>query len=106
MNARGNAFVFESLLKGFAVRDAHHKQMPHGHCMLVNHRRAQLAVTAQRLLIKIRVPAAAFVPFIQVAQLNAQNSRLQSIQPTVVTFDLVCVFLEPAVIRQHTNALD
>src|SRR5262249_58321843 len=82
VNARGDTLAFEPLLKSFAIRNPHHKQVPDRRGIGMDRLRADSAVS-QSIEIEICVAPAGVGPFIEMTELHAQNGGLQAIKPAV-----------------------
>src|SRR5262249_39343702 len=63
------------------------------------------AVHRQQLTVSTRRLPPFRVPLVQVPQLDAENGRLKSIEPPVITLYKVVVLLILSVVSKHANAL-
>ena len=104
MNQRADAGIGQRLLQRVALRVPHHVQVPH-RLGPFGHLRQGQAAAGQALLVARGDGAAAFVPLVQMRQLDAQDGGLQRVEPAVVALHLVDVLHPRAVVAQHAEAV-
>jgi len=86
-----HARVSQRLLHGVAARAANDVKVPYRRSPF-RHLGKRQGALAKTLPILVRNRGAAAIPFIEMSELDAQNRRLQWIEPAVATLNFIHIF--------------